>query len=406
MRVKISKGKASGIVSAPPSKSYSHRYLIAAGLTSDNVKISNIVLSDDVKATISCLKTLGKKVIFEKGNNNTGTIYLSQDKEILDDVLEFDCHESGSTLRFFIPIAITTKKRLIFRGTKKLISRGIGVYQDIFDKQLIEYKIGEDYIEIYGTLKSDTFNVVGNISSQFISGLLFALPMLDGDSIISISEGIESKEYIDMTLSTLKESKINIECIDNGFKVKGNQKYAFSDSFVEGDYSNASFFSALNYFNDNRIMITNLNEKSLQGDKVYQELFNVLNDNNCTIDIKNCIDLGPILFAFASLKHGGHFINTRRLMIKESNRVLDMKKELEKFGIIVNVLDNEVFIDNSNLRAPSEVLYGHNDHRIVMALSVMATIFGGTIDNAEAINKSYPEFFNDLEHLGIKVDYE
>ena len=401
MRATIKKGIANGIINAQPSKSFSHRLLIASALSKNESVVNNVVFSNDIIATINCLKALGKDIItIDK------KVIIKEKKDfVLSDELVFDCLESGSTLRFFIPIAATTGKRLVFKGTEKLISRGIGPYQEIFEKQNINVEVLKDEIIIEGKLDSGDFNLVGNISSQFITGLLFALPLLKKDSTINITTNLESKNYINMTLDVLKLSNIKIDCFDNKFGVYGNQKYSGGIFTVEGDYSNAAFLDSLNFLNGN-IVINGLNPDSSQGDKVYLEIFKKISNEYCTIDISNCIDLGPILFAFSSLKHGAHFINTKRLKIKESNRVLDLKEELEKFGIIVKDLDNEVYIDNSLLHSPNVELNGRNDHRIVMALSIMLTIFGGSIEGIEAVNKSYPDFFKDLERLGIEVSYE
>mgnify|MGYP003291045605 CR=1 FL=1 len=381
----------------PPSKSYAHRLLIAAALTKKDVVVKNLDLSEDIIATISCLKSLGKEVVYKEN-----TILVRNNNCLLKDELVFNCNESGSTLRFLIPIALTLGKKVTFIGTARLIERGIEPYIKICEKQNIKVVKDETSISFEGSLKSDNFEIVGNISSQFITGLLFALPLLKKDSTVNITTNIESKNYIDITLDVLKQAKINIEKTNNGFKVFGNQEYQLDDCIVEGDYSNASFIASLNYF-DGNIKLLGLNEKSLQGDKKYLEHFKSLNKEYSTIDISDCIDLGPILFAFASLKHGGHFINTKRLKIKESNRINDLVVELNKFGIIVKELENEVFIDNTHLHRPNEILEGHNDHRIVMALSIMLTQFGGTINGTNAIKKSYPNFFKDLKALGIEV---
>lgn len=397
MKLTINKSKSCGTIIVPPSKSYAHRLLIAAALTEKDVVVKNIDLSEDIIATSSCLKSLGKEVVYKDN-----TILVRNNNCLLKDRLVFNCNESGSTLRFLIPIALTLGKKVTFIGTSRLIERGIEPYIKICEKQNIKVVKDETSISFEGSLKSDNFEIVGNISSQFITGLLFALPLLKKDSTVNITTNIESKNYIDITLDVLKQAKINIEKTNNGFKVFGNQEYQLDDCIVEGDYSNASFIDALNYF-DGNIKLLGLNEKSLQGDKKYLEHFKSLNKEYSTIDICDCIDLGPILFAFASLKYGGHFINTKRLKIKESNRINDLAVELNKFGVIVNELDNEVFIDNTNLHKPNEILEGHNDHRIVMALSIMLTQFGGTINGTKAVKKSYPNFFKDLKELGIEV---
>lgn len=410
MRVRINKSKAFGKITAQPSKSYSHRLLIGAALSRKELVIENVVLSNDIKATIRCLNELGISVIV---NNNIAYIKL-ENKELKDELI-FDCGESGSTLRFFIPIALTTGKKLIFKGTEKLISRGIGPYEEIFKVNNIKYSIDKDSITIEGKLESNEYYLPGNISSQFITGMLYALSLLDKDSKIILTTNLESSNYVDMTIDVLRKfnviiDNINIDINDlenNAYIIKGGQSFDNLDNklYVEGDYSNAAFIDAFNYISGN-VLINGLNEDSYQGDKVYKDLFEKLSKNEEVIDISNCIDLGPILFCMASLKHGAHFINTSRLKIKESDRVLDLKNELEKFGVEVTDLGNEVIINNKNIKAPKEELDGHNDHRLVMSLSVMLSVYGGVIRGTEAVNKSYPSFFDDLARLGIEVKYE
>ena len=399
MRAVINKSQALGVVNAPPSKSYAHRLLIVAALSKGKSEINNITLSNDILATINCLRTLRKIVIIK----DSSIIVNNDNNEILDDTLIFDCNESGSTLRFFIPIALTTGKKVIFKGTKRLIERGIGPYEEICAKQNIKVEKHDTHIIFEGKLKSSTFNVPGNISSQFISGLLFALPLLDGDNKIIITTPIESKNYIDITIDTLSKSGIRINYENNIIEIPGNQRFTNQDYTVEGDYSNSAFLDVYNYLNGN-VTVNNLNPNSLQGDKLYKKYFDLLSKENSIIDLSNSIDLGPIMFAFASLKYGGHFIGTSRLKIKESDRIQDMAKELRKFGVHVTEGDNEVFIENTNIHSPNEDLDGHNDHRIVMSLVVIASIYGGIITGCEAVNKSFPDFFEKIKSLGIEVE--
>lgn len=402
MRVTINKSVASGIIVAPPSKSYAHRLLIAAALSDGISTVKNVVMSNDIIATINCLKTLGNFIEYDDR-----TIKVSKEKELnqLDDELIFDCLESGSTLRFFIPIALTTGKKVTFKGTKRLIERGIGPYEEICKKQNIKIIKDNSSITFIGKLKNDNFEIPGNISSQFITGLLFATPLLNGDSKIIITTKLESKNYVDITLDVINTASIEVIREENGYIIKGNQSYCVDELTVEADYSNAAFLDAFNYLGS-KLDIKGLNEKSLQGDKVYKECFEKLNQGYSKIDISNCIDLGPILFCFSALKYGGHFINTSRLKIKESNRVADLANELSKFGVNVQDLGNEVLIDNTNIHKPIAELYGQNDHRIVMALSVMLSVYGGSITGVKAVEKSYPNFFNDLKQVGIEVEDE
>ena len=399
--IRINKSVGSGIISAPPSKSYAHRLLIASLLSKEECSVKNIAMSNDIIATLNCVKALGKKVEIKDD-----CITLKNEIFKLNNELEFDCLESGSTLRFFIPIALLSGKKLIFKGSKRLIERGIGVYEEIFKKQDIKFIKEEDKFIIEGILKSDDFYMNANISSQFISGLLFALPLLKNDSKIIITSNIESKNYIDITIDVLKQAgiEINFDEFNNVIYIKGSQEYKKNDYVVEGDYSNSAFLEAFNYFGSN-IKVEGLNELSYQGDKVYKKYFEDLDKGNSIIDIKNCIDLGPILFCFSAMKYGATFINTQRLKIKESDRVNDLKEELNKFGVEVIDKGNEVIVNNNNLHMPNSILNGKNDHRIVMALSVMLSVFGGGIEGYETVSKSYPNFFDVLKQLGFEVEY-
>lgn len=397
--IEIKKSKASGKVIVPPSKSYAHRLLIAAALTNKKCCVTNIELSNDIHATINCLETLGKKVTFD---NNKVIVETLKNFNELDDVLVFNCLESGSTLRFFIPLALTLGKKVIFKGTEKLISRGISVYEEICAKQNIKVIMEQNQITFNGLLKPDTFNIPGNISSQFITGLLFALPLLDSDSYVNITTNLESANYVDITLDVLRLTGIEIVNIDNRYIIKGSQEYQVSNFIVEGDYSNAAFLDALNYL-DGNVELIGLKENSIQGDKIYKKYFKLLSCGYTEIDLQNAIDLGPILFVMASIFHGAHFINTKRLKIKESNRINDLALELNKFGINVEEYDNEVIIKKQELQKPTEILTGHNDHRIVMSLSVLLTLTGGYIQDEDAVKKSYPRFFEDLKQIGIEV---
>ncbi|MGN1081192.1 MAG: 3-phosphoshikimate 1-carboxyvinyltransferase, partial [Acutalibacteraceae bacterium] len=238
----------------------------------------------------------------------------------------------------------------------------------------------------------------------FISGLLFALPLLCGDSKICITPPIESRSYIDMTISALKS--FNVEAVwqdENTIFVRGNQSYDANEVFVEGDYSNAAFFEALNIFGGS-VEIGNLSPDSIQGDRVYSRYFEQLKRGTPTLHISDCPDLGPVLFAVASAKNGGVFSGTKRLKIKESDRGEAMAAELRKFGVSVTVYDDEIVVYPADFHAPDAELDGHNDHRIVMSEAVLLTLTGGVIDGAEAAAKSFPDFFERLSYLGIEVE--
>lgn len=396
MIVRIEKSSARGIITAPPSKSYTHRYLIAAALAG-NVTISNVVFSNDINATIRCLASLGYKA-----NINEDKISFIKTDNFSP---IFDCGESGSTLRFMIPIVMSTYEHATFIGSEKLFSRGISVYEDIFKEQGIDYKLSKDSLSVNGKLKSGYFKVQANISSQFITGLLFASTLLDGDSSLELVGEVSSKPYIDITLDVLKTFGIIIENNENVYFVKGGQTYKGKDIAIEGDYSNSAFLDVFNYLGG-RVKVEGLRSASKQGDKVYKQLFYFLNKGKMEIDLTNAIDLGPILFTFAAIKHGAIFTGIERLRIKESDRVSDMLSILKLFGVRYLLEDNRLEIFESELHSYDKIISPANDHRIVMSTAVLLTLFGGKIANAEAVNKSFPDFFSYLRRLGIGVSYE
>ena len=396
----INKSNANGQVQAPPSKSYAHRLLIGAALCQNDVTVENIELSNDINATIKCIESLGKKVIYNDVSR-TITITKGNSENIL-----FDCNESGSTLRFFIPIVLALKQKGLFVGTKRLMERGLGIYEDIFNTIGIKYEKSLESIEVSGTLIPYRYLVKGNISSQFITGLLFSLPLLDGDSIIEIIPPVESINYILITLDVLKQFgiKIDADLANNIIKIKGNQTYSGSKYVVEGDYSNAAFLDVYNYIGGN-VKVLGLHENSLQGDKVYKKYFDILNtEGSPIIDIKDSIDLGPILFTFAAIKNGATITGTKRLAIKESNRIVDMLTELAKFGVTFEIEEDQAKINKCILYKPTETLNSHNDHRITMSLVAILSLFGGDIEGTNSVNKSYPTYFNTIKDLGIEVD--
>ena len=378
-----------------------HRLLICAGLSEGESVVRNLAYSEDVKATIACLQALGAEIRLDGDTAFVKGAYVT---EPIGSSAVLPCNECGSTLRFFTPICMLSGEERTLRGSEYLMTRPMVVYEEIAVKQDIRFEKSADSITVQGKLKSGVYEVAGNISSQFISGLLFALPLLDGDSEIKILPPVESKPYIDMTVAALREFGIVIENDDNAYKIKGGQRYAPTDVTVEGDCSNAAFFEALNYTGSN-VTVEGLREDSLQGDRIYKILFEKIKNGDSPINIADCPDLGPILFAVAALCGGARFIGTRRLKIKESDRAVAMKQELSKLGISIDVRENEVTVHGGRLHAPTEPLDGHGDHRIVMALSVLLTVTGGVIEGAQAVNKSFPDFFDRLTDLGVELHY-
>ncbi len=400
MKVTIIPSKAHGTVNAPPSKSIAHRMLICGALSTGS-RVNNIAYSNDISATLSCLQSLGAEVSREKDSVSIGGLDLSKVKE---DSCLF-CDESGSTLRFLIPLCLISGKRVTLKGSPRLLERPLKIYEDICNQQGFTFEKTADSLTVCGQLKSGFYTVPGNVSSQFITGMLFALPLLDGISILEITGDFESASYVDITLDVLASYGIKITRAGNRFIIHGNQTYIPSDQTVEGDASNAAFLSALNVLGGD-VCVTGLNKNSLQGDSVYSEMFEAMANGKKEFDLSDCPDLAPIMFAVSAYFGGALFNGTSRLRLKESDRGQTMKTELSKFGITAEIGDNHIRIHKSKLSKPTETLYGHNDHRIVMSLAVISTLTGGVIEGAEAVSKSFPDFFDVLTKLNIGIRYE
>ncbi len=399
MKVNILPSKTSGEVSAPPSKSFAHRYLIGSVLSRGKCVIKNIADSDDISATLSCIEQLGGSVTKD---GNTVTVIPTAKSQIENAV--FDCKESGSTLRFFIPVVLSTgAKNCTFSGSERLLARGIKEYEKLFENSDVKIKSDEKSIEVNGTLSAGNYEISGEVSSQYTTGMLFALSSTPGKSTLKITGNAESRAYVDMTIKVLKDFGADIrETEKNFFEINGNGRLSPGEFTVEGDWSNAAFLIALSRL-AGTISVSGLNENSVQGDRFCTAAFDALDGENAEIDLKDCPDLAPILFSYAAYKNGGKFTNTRRLRVKESDRANVMAEELKKFGANVKVYENSVEIEKTQLKPPIVPLCGHNDHRIVMALSVLAVVFGAEIDGAEAVNKSYPDFFRDIKKAGVNV---
>ena len=402
-KVKIAPSLLSGCVTAPPSKSISHRALICAALADGESVISNLAFSQDILATVDVLRSIGAKI--EKIGDSTLKVLGIDGKPKSLSVLE--CRESGSTLRFMIPICLLSTDEFKLSGSEKLLSRPLGVYSDIFKVRYCRPH-GNTLTLLDGEpIKSGEYRLPGNVSSQFITGLLFALPLCRGESKIIVEGDFESASYVDLTLDSLQKFGIKVTRENNIFYINGNQKYTPANVNIEGDASNAAFFEALNLI-DGKVTVAGLNPSSLQGDMVFNKHFEALKAHlSEQIDLSNCPDLAPILFSAAALLGGGSFTHTDRLRLKESDRISAMKEELEKFGARIEVIDGQnggtVNVLPAELHAPKVPLSSHNDHRIAMSLSVLALRFGGEIEGAEAVRKSMPDFFENLEALGAHI---
>lgn len=399
MNVKIEKSIARGRIVPPTSKSMAHRLLIGAALSEANIKIVNITPCDDVLATVDCLSELGISSLLYGSivEISGGDIKKARPKRSLN------CRESGSTLRFMLPLALLSGNETTFIGASRLLERPMAVYEDICREKGLKYSQTDGKITVCGPLSAGDYSLPGNISSQFITGLLFALSALNEDSRIHITTEVESRSYIELTRAAMAEYGVDVLWEDDQtLYIKGGQKYSSGGNvFVECDYSGAAFPDAFNLIGG-EVAVEGLNPDSLQGDRVYKEHYKALLAGTPTIDITDCPDLGPILFTLAAAKNGAKFVGTKRLKIKESDRAKVMAEELSKFGARITVLDDEVIVSPAELHTPKEPLYGHNDHRIVMSLAVLASLYGGEIIGAEAVKKSYPAFFEHLKKIGIK----
>ena len=400
MNVIIKKSYAEGNVNSPPSKSISHRALISGAFSEGSV-VRNIAFSKDIEATLGCLEKLGAFVYKEDGYIRIGGLDVNK---IVDGTV-IDCNESGSTLRFLLPICMLADKAVTLEGKGRLMERPLSVYEEICRKDGIFLSKGSTSVSVKGRLSGGHYFVRGDISSQFITGLLFALPLLEGDSTLTVTGKFESASYIDLTLSVLSEFGIRIDRKDNVFYIKGGQKYISADYTVEGDCSNSAFLEGFNLLGGN-VCVKGLCDSTLQGDSVYRVIYPKIKASGGTYDISDCPDLGPVLFALAAYYGGAVFEGTARLRIKESDRAKAMADELEKFGIAVEIYDNSVVIRKGELKAPQHPLCGHNDHRIVMALSLLCSVTGGIIEGAEAVSKSYPDYFEVIKDLGIDLEIQ
>lgn len=424
----ISPGKCGGEVKIPPSKSMAHRAIICAALASGTSRIGNIAYSEDIKATIGCMEKLGAEI---KQAADTleiaGVGSLAALQRNVSSGTVVDCNESGSTLRFLIPVFALTDTHCIFTGQGRLMQRPQTVYEEIFAEQKKKFQISEDKIETFESLSAGVFQVRGDISSQFISGLLFTLPLLPDNSIIKIMPPFESRSYVNLTLDLLRQFGIETVWLnDNALMIKGGQTYTACDYTVEGDFSQLAFWGVLAAVN-NDLTITGVNPASRQGDSVIidilksfgAEVTNISDGykisrrdlTGCEIDLENCPDLGPVLTVLAALADGTTVIkNAGRLRIKESDRILAMETELKKAGVDISSTTDTITIKGGVTKtAPGGyTFFGHNDHRIVMSMAVLSTVLGqpSVIENANAINKSYPNFFEDLQQAGIAVDYQ
>ncbi|MDD3027743.1 MAG: 3-phosphoshikimate 1-carboxyvinyltransferase [Erysipelotrichaceae bacterium] len=415
----ITPTKLKGKIVLPPSKSLAHRAIICASLADGVSRIDNIEYSDDIKATISCMKALGT-MIEEHGDY----VVVDGSTTFATSKCEMDCNESGSTLRFMVPIALVRQNNVHFIGQGRLGQRPLDTYYEIFERQNIEYMYREGALDLYamGQLKADVFEIPGDISSQFISGLMFALPLLPGDSTIKVSGVLESKGYIDLTLDMLSDFGIEIENNDyQSFTIKGNQKYRPCNKRVEADFSQAAFYLVASALGSD-LIIQDLNLNSSQGDKM---VLDYLLEMGCElqkledgikltanglraieVDASQCPDVIPVLsVALGMAKGTSNVTNAKRLRIKECDRIDATVDLLETLGGKVTSDESSMTITGVD-HYTSGACRTYDDHRLAMSIGIIATVCQGPVhlDNKECVGKSYPKFWDDYTMLGGIID--
>lgn len=402
MNLIIEPGFAAGTVTAPPSKSMAHRQLICAALSRRPCRVENLAWSEDILATVDCLRAMGAHLSCE------GDAVEVDGSDLLTGAgpLTLPCRSSGSTLRFLIPLALTTSRPVTFTGTERLFSRPLEIYEKLCSRQKLRFELGADRLTVEGRLRPGEYEIPGDVSSQFATGLLLALPLLQEPSELRLLPPVESRPYVSMTLAVLRDFGIRIVSIgEDRFHIPGKQKLRPHRVKVEGDWSNGAFLEALNTLGS-RVKIKGLIDTSTQGDKVCREWFRKLAKGKAEFSLSDNPDLAPILMTLAAALHGGVFTGTARLRQKESDRGRAMAQELGKFGAEVLAEEDHIWVADSRLHRPAEPLDSHGDHRIAMALSVLCTLYGGTVCGAEAVRKSWPNFFEVLKELGLSVEPE
>lgn len=419
MNIRVLSQKLTGTIPAISSKSDAHRILIAAALSDVPTEIFCNVLSADIRATADCMEKLGAKIEYGAGKITVQPIMRTANEPVT-----LNCGESGSTLRFLLPVVSALGCSGVFTGGGRLSKRPVTDLRQAMEAHGVQFSPqGAFPIHTSGVLTAGKFTLKGNVSSQYVTGLLFALPLLGGDSEIALLPPVESVSYIEMTLSTLHTFGVEVTKQGNSYFVKGNQPYRSPKTVtVDGDWSNAAFFLTAGALGG-PVTVTGLRQASLQGDKAMLDVLRemgakILTDGDAVtvssaplhgveIDAKNIPDLIPILSVAAVFAESGETTVTHagRLRIKESDRLAAIHASLENIG--ANCAESE---DGLTIKSGKEIIggavQGFNDHRMVMAMAVAATAAQGavTIRGAEAVNKSYPHFFEDFRKLGGKAD--
>lgn len=418
MRANVFPSEIGGAVTAPPSKSMAHRAILCAALAPGRSRVDNLAFSQDVRATLDAVRALGARV-------ETGADFAVIDGPARIEAAGgvcVDCAESGSTLRFLIPIFAQTGADVRFTGRGRLLARPQTVYEELFAEKGVAFAHTPDEVRVRGPLPAGAYEVDGGVSSQFITGLLLALPLCGAPCAVTVRPPFESRSYVALTLRAMADFGVHVAEEGNTYRITGNEKYKPANYRVEGDYSQAAFFAVLGALTGG-VTVRGLREDSLQGDRVILDIlakcgarfaregdavrFEKSRLRGAEIDIADCPDLGPILMVLGLFCEGGTVLkNAARLRVKESDRIAAMEAEIRKMGGGITSDENTVTVRASRLRAPDAPLDSHNDHRVVMAMAVAALGAGVpvAIENAGAVAKSYPDFFDVLRSVGGKVE--
>ena len=417
MNAKCTPSEISGTVRAISSKSDAHRILICAALSKKRTRIYCNVMSKDIAATISCLESMGTDISVD------GDFITVIPKEF-NKKAEIDCNESGSTLRFLMPVVSALGIDTIINGSGRLPQRPISPLKEEMEKKGVTFHTDNKFpLHLTGQLQSGEYEIQGNISSQFITGLLFALPLLNGDSKIKLIPPVESKSYLDITVSVLRKFGIQIDEQENTYTIKGNQQFISPEEIsVEGDWSNASFFLCAGALCEKGVTVTDLDINSPQGDKKILEVLTSMGAdvkisgnkitvkknklNGITVDASDIPDAVPIISVMACACNGDTIIiNAQRLRIKESDRIKSVVEMLHSVGGDVEETDDGMIIHGS-ATLNGGVVNGYNDHRIVMSASILSTLCKEDviITDSNAVEKSYPDYFADFNKMGGNVN--
>lgn len=388
MNVTILPGTLKGAVTPPSSKSQTHRAVLALMLAQGEGKLSNLAVSEDIQATQDCVAAL-----------------KSGQPAQADGLPLLDCGESGSTLRFLIPVALAVRGGGHFTGRGRLMERPQGPYIRLFEEKGILWNQEGGCLTVAGQLEPGVYALPGNVSSQFITGLLYALPLLPGDSRIVLTTPLESRGYVDMTLDMLRRFDIKVEEQEDGFLVPGNQTYQARDLTLEADWSGAAFWYAANFLGA-QVDIQGLNPDSVQGDRQIGTLYwKLARPGDVDIDLSQCPDLAPPLAVMAAVRKGTtRFVHAGRLRMKESDRLETIARTLNALGAKAQVGEDTLTLEGLD-HLEGGTVDGCNDHRIAMMAAVAAVACKEpvTILGAECVKKSYPRFWEDYTALGGEV---